>query len=467
MSSPYDPVLINELKTSAAGYYHLEPLPGEISETDATLDFFGKSGWDVIDIYGRNALFKSRLNAQAGVSDAFGRVKTAIPYTLGDYKHLYASDFNFTDKLVNGATKTFNTTRASVTLAVAATSGSCAAHQSKMYHNYMPGKSQAILSSVVFGAAQPGVIKRTGYYDDYNGIFFEQDATGSLNWVIRSSVNGTGSIQENRVSQANWNVNTLNSEPITIDITKSQLISIDFQWLGIGRVRCGLVVNGEVYLCHVFDHSNKTSVVYMTDPNLPVRCEIINVGNPAQTGSMEQICATVVSEGGYSETGRAFSVSNPTFRSLSSGSLLPVIAIRLKNTFNGLPNRSFVRMLESVVFTDQQTIQYQLLKLPSGSMLTTGSGWVSADTDSVVEYNISATAYSDGKSILSGFVGANSLNANQAAPTATSRTGVANRQNFIAQNYDSNDSEIYVLTAKNMTANTTNVGGTIMWSEIY
>lgn len=467
MPSPNDPVLIDELKTLAAGFYHLEPLPGEIHDTDAKLDFFGKSGWDVVDIYGRNALFRSRLNSQAGISDAFGRNKVAIPYTLGDYKHLYAVDFNFTDKLVSGSTNTFNKHRASVTLSVPATSGSRAVHQTKMYHNYMPGKSQAILSSVVFGAAQPGVIKRTGYFDDYNGIFFEQDATGSLNWVIRSSANGTGSIQENRVSQANWNVNRLDADPIIIDITKSQLISIDFQWLGIGRVRCGLVVNGEIYLCHVFDHSNKTDVVYMSDPNLPVRCEIINVGSPPQTGSMEQVCATVISEGGYVEAGRAFSISNDTFRSLTSGSTLPVLAIRLKKEVNGLPNRGFVRVLEASVFTDQQSVRYTLTKLPSGSMLTTASAWVSADSDSVVEYNTSATAYSDGKILLSGFVGANSLNINQAAPTATSRTGVVNKQNFIAQNYDSTDSEIYVLTVKNMTTSTTNVGGTILWSEIY
>lgn len=466
MPSPNDPVLIDELKTLAAGFYHLEPLPGEIHDTDAKLDFFGKSGWDVVDIYGRNALFRSRLNSQAGSSDAFGRIKTAIPYTLGDYKHLYAIDFNFVDKLISGSTNTFNKLRASVTLNVPATSGSRAVHQTKMYHNYMPGKSQAILSSVVFGAAEPGVIKRTGYFDDYNGIFFEQDATGSLNWVIRSAVNGSGSIQENRVPRVNWNVNKLDADPIIIDITKSQLISIDFQWLGIGRVRCGLVVNGEIYLCHVFDHSNNSDVIYMSDPNLPVRCEIINTST-TNTGSMEQICATVMSEGGYAESGRAFSISNATFRSLTNGATLPILAIRLKNSYNGLPNRAFVRLLETSVYTDQQSVQFLLTKLPSGSTLTTASAWVSVDADSLVEYNTSATAYSGGKVLLSGFVGANSLNQAQANPLSQNKVGVVNKQNFIAQNFDSNDSEIYVLVVKNMTTSTTNVGGTIQWSEIF
>lgn len=88
------------------------------------------------------------------------------------------------------------------------------------------------------------------------------------------------------------------------------------------------------------------------------------------------------------------------------------------------------------------------------------------DPISIVEYN-SGSSYIGGKTLLTGYVGANSLNVNQANPLVQNQAGVSNKQNFIAQNYDSNDSEIYVLVAKNMTANTTNVGGTMLWSEIY
>jgi hypothetical protein len=182
---------------------------------------------------------------------------------------------------------------------------------------------------------------------------------------------------------------------------------------------------------------------------------------------MEQICSTVASEGGYSEAGKAFSVSNDTLRSVASASVLPVLAIRLKNSLAGLPNRSFVRLQDAVTFTDQQTVRYTLLKLPSGSALTTSSAWISVDDQSVVEYNVSATTASAGRPLLSGFVGANSLNPNQANPIATSQTGVSNKQNFISQNFASNDSEIYVLVAKNLTSSPTNVGGSMLWSEIF
>ena len=447
---------------------------GTVSDVEAQLIEEGARGWDLIHILNNVGYFKAsqggsiQSGSLSSEVDAFGRTRTSEPFTLGDYKHIYAREESdvFINKLTGNGDITYNKNRASVTLAATA-SGSSAIHQTRMYHHYMPGKSQFILSSFVFGTAVSGSTKRTGYFDDYNGIFLEQDETGSLQFVIRSATNGTGSITEERVKQENWNVNNALTGDFTLDVTKSQLFYIDFQWLAVGRVRCGFVNKGIAVICHVFDHTNITDVAYMQSPNLPIRCEIVNSVNTITSSSMEQICSSVMSEGGYAESGRAFSISSERFRSLTSGSTLPVLAIRLRNEINGLPNRAFVRVQDASVFTDQQTVQYSLRRLPSGSMLTTGSEWSSVDSISFVEYNTSATAFSDGKTLLSGFVGANSLNPNQANPQATTQAGVANKQNFITQNYDSTNSEIYVLIAKNMTASTTNVGGSIRWSEIY
>jgi hypothetical protein len=439
-------------------------------ESENYLNEIGKEGWELVHLYNQHAYLKSTaagslisgsLNASV---DAFGRTRASEPFTLGDYKHTYGIENGFINRLVGDGSVVNNVNRSSVTLS-ATTSGSSAIHQTKMYHHYMPGKSQMILSSFVFGAPVSGSTKRTGYFDDYNGIFLEQDATGSLQLVIRSATNGTGSITEERIKQSNWNVNTLLDGDFTFDVTKTQLFYVDFQWLAVGRVRCGFVHKGITVICHVFDHTNILNVAYMQNPNLPVRCEIRN--SVSATSSMEQICSTVVSEGGYSEAGKAFSVSNDNFRALSSGSTLSVLAIRLKNSVGGLPNRSFVRVQEASVFTDQKTVRYTLSKLPSGSALTTGSAWVSTDPLSTVEYNTSGTGVTGGQILLTGFVGANSLNINQANPLVQNQSGVSNKQNFIAQNYTSTDSEIYVLIAKNMTADATNVGGTMLWSEIY
>jgi hypothetical protein len=442
-------------------------------DTENYINEVGKDGWELVHIINQHAYMKSSaggtitsgsLNAMV---DAFGRTRTSEAFTLGDYKHTYGGIENgFINKLTGDGDIVNNISRASVTLS-ATTNGSSAVHQTKMYHHYMPGKSQVILSSFIFGLPVSGSTKRTGYFDDYNGIFLEQDATGSLQFVIRTATDGLASVTEHRVKQVDWNINTLLDGEFILDMTTTQLLYIDFQWLAVGRVRMGFVYKGITVICHVFDHTNILDVAYMQTPDLPIRCEIANSVTTITPSSMEQICSTVISEGGYAEAGKAFSVSNETFRSLTSGSTLPIIAIRLKNNINGLPNRGFVRIQDASVFTDQKTVRYALSKVPSGSALTTASAWISADPFSIVEYNVSATAVNNRQIMLSGFIGANALNPRQASPASHHQSGVANKQNFIAQNYDSTDSEIYVLSAKNMTGDTTSVGGTILWSEIY
>ncbi len=450
-------------------------IPDWVVDDEAYLNEVGVQGWELVHVYNQHAFMKAAVGGTLAsgtidpTTDAFGRQRVSEVYTLNDYKHIYSIDNNLIDYTASNGTVTFNPNRSSVTLAVPATSGSRAVHQSKMYHNYMPGKSQLILSSFVFGPDENGIIKRTGYYDDYNGIFIEQDQTGSLQLVIRSSTNGTGSITEERVKQENWSINTLLSGDFVLDITKSQLFYIDFQWLAVGRVRCGFVYKGSTVICHTFDHSNTTAVAYMTNPNLPIRCEIINAGNPPQTGSMEQICSTVGSEGGYMESGIAQSLSNPTLRSIAGGGTLPVMAIRLKNSYSGLPNRAFVRVTSVGAFTEDHTAQYQLIKLPASSSLVGGS-WVSVGNTSVVEYNITATSYGldSGSSLLGGFIFAGGVGGGNNVAGQQQTPGIDTRVNFIAQNVQSNDSEIYVVAMKNMNASTaTDVGCTMMWREVY
>jgi hypothetical protein len=454
--------------------YRMDTMPSYVADFVPNLNSHSLAGYEFVGLYNNQVLFKSsELGSLASGSvntmyDAFGRQRISEVYTLGDYKHLYAANSAFNNYTASGADIVFDKNRSSVTLTTNTTSGSRAVHQTKMYHNYMPGKSQEILSSFVFGSPTNNIVKRTGYFDDHNGIFLEQDQTGSLQLVIRSATSGTGSITEQRVKQENWNVNKLLSGDFTLDVTKTQLFYIDFQWLAVGRVRCGFVYKGSTVVCHTFDHTNVLDVAYMQNPNLPIRCEIVNVGVPSIGGSMEQICSTVGSEGGYQEGGNSVAFSSPSLRSVSSGSTMPVMAVRLKNAFNGLPNRAFVRVNNVGAFTEDQTAQYKLVKLPQSSSLTGGS-WVSVGDDSTVEYNVTATAYSTtgAQELSGGFIfaggvgGGNNIAGQQQTPTINQKV------NFIAQNFDSTDSEIYVLAMKNMTGTATDVGCTMMWTEVY
>jgi hypothetical protein len=408
-----------------------------------------------------------RTTLKVGQTDAFGRIRMSSPFTLGDYKHLYGLDPMFIDYTVNGATIAFQANKACARLTTSSNSASRIVHQTKFYHHYMPGKSQQILSSVNFYAAVPNVTKRTGYYDDNNGIFFEQAGDGTLSWVIRSYVSGAP--VEDRKTQAQWNIDQCNGtggSQFTLDITKTQLVFMEFQWLGVGSVTVGFVHEGSFIPCHIFHHSNTLTTVYMSTPNLPVRCEILNTGTTAG-GFMDQICSTVVSEGGYVEAGQDWSVSSPTARTMDDGTTVPVLAIRLKNTFRGYLNRMIVRMGNVNVFGTQENMEWKLIKLPNISQLTTATPWVSVNDGSGVEYNAGATAFTDGEQIDGGYISATTQGSQKSAGAPPSNIASSAKKNYIVQNYDSTDSEIYVLVVTNIGSADGTARVNLQWREIY
>ena len=412
--------------------------------------------------------------------DAFARQRVSEPYTLGDYKHLYGIDPNFLEVTANGGSIAFQPNKACARLTTSSASNSSVIHQSKFYHHYMPGKSQQIMSSFNFYTATSNVRKRTGYYDDNNGIFFEQAGDGTLAIVLRSYT--SGGVVDKKFSQfggvygagdTGWNVDacnggsggSLNPSGFTLDITKTQLVVMDFQWLGVGRIRVGFAHNGDFVLAHTFNGSNELDVVYMSNPNLPVRCEITNTGTT--TGAyFDQICSTVVSEGGYVEAGTDWAVNSPSLREVTAGATLPIMAIRLKNTYKTYLNRMIVRIGNVNVFSSGENIKWELIKLPNQAALT-GSTWTDVHTDSGVQYNDTCTAYTDGSPLDNGWVGASTQGSQKAGGAPASNIPSSAKKNYIVQNYDSTDSEIYVLVATNIGAQSTDVGVGLQWREIY
>jgi hypothetical protein len=421
--------------------------------------------------------------------DAFGRLRVAEPFTLGDYKHLYGVDANFIDSTANGGTITFVGNTASVLLSTNNSPTSASIHQTKFYHGYQPGKSQFILSSVVFGYAQQNVTKRTGYYDDRDGIYFEQVGSntsnntdnGTLNFVIRSFTTGSavesdlGSYKR-RVSQSQWNVDPCDGtgpSGFNIDTSKTQLVYIDFQWLGVGRVRVGFVHNGATIIAHEYYHSNVLNTVYLSNPNLPVRCEIKNTGTTAG-GSLNQICSTVISEGGYNEAGIDWSVvGDARTTATPSATELPLIALRLKNTFNTYPNRISVRLDTLSLYAETNSIVFKIIKLPNQGYLSNSSGslvWTSANDGSGCEYCVNANTYdsANGDILLSGFVPSGSSQ-NSLSPVNTGGISEA-KKNIITQNYDSSNSEVYVVVVRTITTagnQVASVAAALQWREIY
>jgi hypothetical protein len=449
-----------------------------------------------------NATINGEVSVAGTNPDAFGRARVSEIFTLGDYKHIYAIDPNFLDKTANGGLITFFQDQACARMTTTSDPVSYAIHQTKFYHHYQPGKSQLILTSINFVAPHQNVTKRTGYFDDRDGIYFEQvgsntadgttvsPTTQTLNWVIRTyvggsaseaifntTVNGTPYTYKRRVPRSEWNIDPCDGtgpSGFNLDITKTQLIWMDFQWLGVGRVRCGFVHNGAYVLAHEYYHSNILPTVYMSNPNLPVRCEIRNTGTTTG-GLMDQICSSVMSEGGYIESGIDWSIFTAPRTTPNVGQTrFPLVAIRLKNTFKTYPNRLSVRPNSLGLYAETNSIVYEVVKLPSASSLSTtalgGLVWTSADDDSGVEYCVNATSFTaaNGDRFASGYVPSGSSQ-NSLSPVA-SGTLTAAKKNIISQNIDSTDSEVYCVIVSTINGGnnvSANVAATIQWREIY
>jgi hypothetical protein len=316
--------------------------------------------------------------------DAFGRLRVSNPHTLFESALIYdKQELLWNEKLTGTATSTFQSNKSQVKLSCGTSSGDKAIRQSKRYSRYQPGKSLLIFLTGVIGISKTNVKQRIGYFDDRNGVFFEQSSTG-ISLVLRSYT--SGSAVNTTISQNNWTLDTLdgngNSE-INLDFSKTQIFVFDLEWLGVGRVRCGVVIDGLIYYCHQFLNANNKTEVYMSMASLPCRFEIENVGVAASNTDLYQICSTVLSEGGYLRNGYVFSAHTGTSTVAITGRY-PVFAIRSKLTFGGVINRSHIYPVNVALFSaGNKDVIYELC---FGGSLSGTPSWTSVNTNSTVEY---------------------------------------------------------------------------------
>ena len=337
--------------------------------------------------------------------DAFGRLRVANPLTLFDSSHRYRDNGLWNSSTASGGTATFNANQGLVDLTVTTTSGSKVYRETTKVFAYQPGKSLLVMSTFVLSPAKANLRQRVGYYGDSNGMYLELNGTGAsaLSFVERSLV--TGVVTETRVTQANWNLDPLDGtgvSGVTLDITKAQILWMDVEWLGLGSVRMGFVIDGKFIACHEFKHANVIGSTYITTASLPLRYEIENTGTTASSSTLKQICSTVLSEGGYELRGsqKAISIPITTPTALATaGTYYPVISTRLKTSPNRLDAIVILTALSIMGITNNANYNWQIV----ASGTTTGGTWVSAGTDSAVEYNITGTSFTGGTVLASGY----------------------------------------------------------------
>jgi hypothetical protein len=325
-------------------------------------------------------------------TDAFGRLRVSQPYTLFDSSNRYAVDNQFDTSTVTGGSITFLPNEAAVRMDVTTASGAEVVRQTYRSMLYQPGKGLLVLATFVMNAAKTNLRQRVGYFGTQNGLYFELNNTTKA-FVMRTYVGGSVDNTSRRVEQSSWNGDKLDgtgASGLTLDLTKPQILWFDFEWLGVGNVRCGFIINGQYIVCHTYQTANVYGTsVYMTTAILPIRYEITNTAATADASYLKQICSSVMSEGGLEPASIDHCAIRTTSKTGVGTTLLPLVSIRLASTALGaivLPSAV------KVIPTSADNFEIQLVK----NATLTGASYSAVASDANVEFDVSSTAMSGG-----------------------------------------------------------------------
>lgn len=375
---------------------YVHPWPNyQLNDLHQAMDY-NAAGQPIIRVStGSSGYGNTVVNGNTG-TDAFGRTRISAPFTLFDSQNRYLDGDQFASKTAGAGSVTYNASGSSFTLSVGTASGDSVIRQCRTVQVYQPGKSLLVLNTFAMGTLQTGLRQRVGYFTANDGIYFEADGE-DLYLVIRSSV--TGSVNNTRIAQADWNQDALDGtgpSGITLDPTKTQIFWTDIEWLGVGSVRAGFVINGIFYICHVFNHANTVDNVYMATATLNCRYEITNTATTAGA-TMRQICSTVISEGGYNPITTVQYVSNSTAYKVATANVrVNLASIRLNSAY---PDAAVIASQIGILLIDVRYGQYQLVLNASNAVANTS--WANV-TNSVVQTNQDRFQIGDGTIVYAG-----------------------------------------------------------------
>lgn len=295
--------------------------------------------------------------------DAFSRIRTSNP------TQLFQSNMNYDLDPVDmeggatgsGSVPVLDANVRVADLTVGAGNGTSFL-QSYTHTQYQPGKSHLIFTTFTLGAGVADVVKEVGYFDASNGIFLRQNGTSGLEIVMRSST--SGGVVDTAIPQANWNVDALlggGASGLTLDPTRAQILVIDLQFLGMGRVRIGFDLDGQIVVAHQFLNANNLLVPYMQTASLPVQALITNTSGGGPGATLRFKCCSVVSEGGFSNIPTMISCTPEGTVTAASGARTHILSIRPKLLFGGVVNRSNASIHSvSLLVTGSNPIFYEV-----------------------------------------------------------------------------------------------------------
>lgn len=336
-----------------------------------------------------------------------GRLKVS-PYETSFFNTFqYGKETDVWDeKTVNGASATFSPSLSGIIMSVNNQVGSEVIRQTKHVMRYIPGRTSSLTFAIRLENPVTGVRRRFGLFDENDGAFFEDGGDGTYYCCVRNSVGIGTSIQ--RVARANWNGDKLDGtgpSGITASATAQHMINIEYEWYGAGQVIFSYTIDGVSYAIHTFNNANNLEQPWSRTPFLPIRLELTNVTGAAGTHYLYQGSNSLISEGTPEKLGISANITNSgvstnvAYKTLSNANeFYPMISIRLKPAdLQGIVLPTFFQ----AATIDNTGLGYKLIR----NATLVGAAFTNhPDPNSFTQFDTSATSFSNGVILDSGFV---------------------------------------------------------------
>ncbi|WP_125154785.1 hypothetical protein [Clostridium rectalis] len=262
---------------------------------------------------------------------------------------------------------------------------------------YSPGLGALARFTAVFTAGALNSQQIIGLGDDTDGLYFGYNGT---TFSILRIQNGT----LNWISKDDWNVDKMDGSgpsQMTLDPTKGNVYSIQYQWLGFGVINFYITstLTGQPMLVHRIQYPNTATVPSVYNPSFPLTAKVLNSGNTSNI-VLKTPSAMAFCEGdGYSQ---AIITRNSISNSISSlvPSNLNALTLLNTSTFVGKVNRTRIRL--DFVSTSIQGLAAVTFKLIRNATFGTGLSYNSINSNtSVIQYSTTQTTATGGIQIFS------------------------------------------------------------------
>lgn len=336
--------------------------------------------------------------------DIFGRLTTSELNLVGVYKFYENS---YTDEFMKWETGagvvSHDVTNRGMKLHCGTASGDYAAYKTHRHYIYRPLNDMPLHWTMKMDAGEVGRTRDIGWYTKDSRIVVEQ-RDGAVNFVVHDGLSNITT----RVPQASWSHDVLdgsggvdNRSGATLDVSKGSIWWISMQYLSMGIVQFGQVIDGVRVLLHQVDHYNELLRPYMEGASMSFGFTQTNTNIVGSDGDFHVYCVTVTNDG-YDD----FIHSQPVvegYKTLTSDTWVPVVSYRPSQlTSSGLDNRSRVlpRMISVLATNEHIEIRTDI------NPALTGDTWT--NTAKSVDFDNAATAITvdDDMRLFGRFVGA-------------------------------------------------------------